>query len=31
MMTRTAEIKEKDARIRNLLQAKGLKGVLLKR
>jgi len=30
-MTRTAEVAEKDARIRTLLQAKGLKGVLLKR
>jgi Xaa-Pro aminopeptidase len=30
-MTRMAEITEKDARIRSLLQAKGLKGVLLKR
>src|SRR5512137_51020 len=30
-MTRTAEVAEKDARIKNLLKAKGLKGVLLKR
>lgn len=30
-MTRMAEITEKDARIRSLLQAKGLKGILLKR
>jgi len=30
-MTRTAEISEKDARIRNLLLAKRLKGLLLKR